>query len=236
LATAITAMGGTILTETTVDEINGAERTIRFNDDCAGFSSLVWAGNLHDLGRLLGEKLSHLEYLSTIFYNIVLRSRPRRNDQWIYYGDCDLQIVRVSIANNFAPYLIPEPWGGLIVEKTCRYQDKIWNNPAGLQSVIIDELMRVGLISSASDILSTMVEPVRDTYPVYHLNYRKGFSEIMATIKKCHPYITLLGRTGAFWYNNSDHSISLALKMARYLTGKETREPDKENIFSSEVH
>jgi protoporphyrinogen oxidase len=81
-----------------------------------------------------------------------------------------------------------------------------------------------------------MVEPVRDTYPVYHLHYRKGFSQIMGAIKKRHPYITLLGRTGAFWYNNSDHSISLALRMARYLTGKETREPDKENIFSSGVH
>jgi protoporphyrinogen oxidase len=236
LATAITAMGGTILTGTTIDEINGVTRTIRFNDDYAGFSRLVWTGNLHDLGRLLGEKFPFLEYLSTIFYNIVLRSRPPRKDQWIYYGDSDLQIVRVSIANNFAPYLVPEPWGGLIVEKTCRYQDKTWNNPASLQSVIIDELMRVGLISSALDILSTMVEPVRDTYPVYHLNYRKGFSQIMATVKKRHPYITLLGRTGAFWYNNSDHSISLALRMVRYLTGKETREPDKENIFSSEVH
>jgi protoporphyrinogen oxidase len=236
LATAITAMGGTILTGTTIDGIDGVTRTIHFNDAYAGFSCLVWTGNLHDLGRLLGEEFSHLDYLSTIFYNIVLRSRPRRKDQWIYYGDRDLHIVRVSIANNFAPYLVPEPWGGLIVERTCRYQDNIWNNPAGLQSVIIDELMRIGLISSASDILSIMVEPVRDTYPVYHLNYRKGFGQIMAAIKKRHPYITLLGRTGAFWYNNSDHSISLALKMACYLAGKETQEPDKENIFSSGTH
>jgi len=236
LATAITAMGGTILTGTTIDGIDGVTRTIRFNDDYAGFSHLVWTGNLHDLGRLLDEKFPHLEYLSTIFYNIVLRSQPRRKDQWIYYGDSDLHIIRVSIVNNFAPYLVPEPWGGLIVEKTCRYQDYIWNKPESLQPIIIDELMRVGLISSASDILSIMVEPVRDTYPVYHLNYRKGFGQITATVKKRHPYITLLGRTGAFWYNNSDHSISLALRMACYLTGKETREPDKENIFSSEVH
>jgi protoporphyrinogen oxidase len=236
LAAAITAMGGTILTGTTLDGIDGVTRTIRFNGSRAGFSCLVWTGNLHDLGRLLGEEFAHLDYLSTIFYNIVLRSRPRRQDQWIYYGDDDLHIVRVSIANNFAPYLVPEPWGGLIVERTCRYQDNIWNNPAGLQSVIIDELMRVGLISSASDILSIMVEPVRDTYPVYHLNYRKGFGQITAAVKKRHPYITLLGRTGAFWYNNSDHSISLALKMACYLTGKETQEPDKENIFSSGSH
>jgi protoporphyrinogen oxidase len=236
LATAVTAMGGMVLTGTTIDEIDGDTRTIRFNGSRAGFSHLVWTGNLHDLGHLLGERFSHLEYLSTVFYNVVSRSRPRREDQWIYYGDCDLHIVRVSIMNNFAPYLIPEPWGGFIIEKTCRYQDKIWNAPASLHSVIVDELVRVGLISSASDILSFMVEPVRDTYPVYHMEYRRGFGQIMATIKKRHPYITLLGRTGAFWYNNSDHSIKLALGMARYLTGKEIREPDKENIFSSEVH
>jgi protoporphyrinogen oxidase len=236
LATGVMAMGGMILTGTTIDEIDGDARTIRFNGTRTGFSRLVWTGNLHDLGYLLGEKFPHLEYLSTIFYNVVSRIRPWREDQWVYYGDCDLHIVRVSIVNNFASYLIPEPWGGLIVEKTCRYQDDIWNKPAQLQSLIVDELVRVGLISSASDVLSTMVEPVRDTYPVYHLNYRKGFGQIIATVKQRHPYITLLGRTGAFWYNNSDHSISLALRMARYLTGKETREPDKENIFSSEVH
>src|SRR4029453_4349460 len=67
LATAITAMGGTILTGTTVDGINGVTRKSRFNDDYAGFSHLVWTGNLHDLGRLLDEKFPHLEYLSTIF-------------------------------------------------------------------------------------------------------------------------------------------------------------------------
>jgi protoporphyrinogen oxidase len=236
LATAITAMGGTILTGTTLDQIDGKAKTIRCNGDRLGFSRLVWTGNLHDLGYLLDEKFAHLDYLSTVFYNVVSRSRPRREDQWIYYGDSDLQVVRVSIVNNFAPYLIPQPWGGLIIEKTCRYQDEIWNDPGSLRSTIVDELVRVGLISAPSDVLSAMVELVRDTYPVYHLEYRKGFSQIVATVKKRHPYITLLGRTGAFWYNNSDHSIKLALGMARYLTGKETREPDKENIFSSEVH
>jgi protoporphyrinogen oxidase len=236
LAAAVTAMGGTILTETTIDRIDGDMRTIRFNGNRFGFSRLVWTGNLHDLGYLLGEKFPHLEYLSTIFYNVVSRLRPRREDQWIYYGDSDLHVVRVSIVNNFAPYLIPEPWGGLIIEKTCRYQDTIWNDPASLQSVIIDELVRVDLISSASDILAARVESVRDTYPVYHMEYRKGFGQIAASVKKRHPYITLLGRTGAFWYNNSDHSIKLALGMARYLTGKASREPDKENIFSSGVH
>jgi hypothetical protein len=68
------------------------------------------------------------------------------------------------------------------------------------------------------------------------IDYRKGFSQITATMKKRHPYITLLGRTGAYWYNNSDHSIKLALGIANYLTGKNTLQPDKESIFSGDVH
>jgi protoporphyrinogen oxidase len=156
LEAAVTAMGGTILTGTTLDEIDDSTRTIRCNGTQAGFSRLVWTGNLHDLGDLLGEKFPRLEYLSTIFYNIVSRARSRRADQWIYYGDRDLHAVRVSIVNNFAPYLIPEPWGGLIVEKTCRYRDDVWNDPTRLQPVIVGELVRVGLLSSPLDILSRL--------------------------------------------------------------------------------
>ena len=236
LAVAISAQGGTLWTGTSVDAIDGAARTVTVNGERIKFSRLIWTGNLHDLGRLLGESFAHLDYLSTIFYNIVTRTRPARADQWIYYGDSDLRILRVSIANNFAPYLIPEPLGGLIVEKTCRYNDATWNDPASLEGPIIDELARVGLVTSRTDVLSIARECVRDTYPVYHMRYKKGFAEITATVKKRHPYVTLLGRTGAFWYNNSDHSIKVALGLARYLTGKQREEPDKENVFSGAVH
>ena len=236
LADAVAAGGGTIQTASTVEAIDGPRREAVVDGRHVRFSRVIWTGNLHDLGRLIGETFTTLDYLSTIFYNVITRSRPARADQWIYYGDSDLQIVRVSIVNNFAPYLIPEPFGGLIVEKTCRHGDEIWKDPARLEPALVDELVRVGLVSSSSDVLAVHRECVRDTYPVYHMNYKKGFSEIAATIRRRHPYITLLGRTGAFWYNNSDHSIKLALGMARYLTGLQAVEPDKETVFSGQVH
>lgn len=244
LAHAVTTGGGTILTGATVEAIDGAARQMVVNGPSTSlgtghrlkFSRLIWTGNLHDLGRLIGESFAKLDYLSTIFYNVVTRTRSSRADQWIYYGDSDLAIVRVSIVNNFAPYLMPPPLGGLIVEKTCRPGDEIWKDPKRIQPDLIAELVRVGLVSSASDVVAVHRECVRDTYPVYHLNYKRGFGEITATVKRRHPYITLLGRTGAFWYNNSDHSIKLALGMARYLTGRQVEEPDKETVFSGQVH
>jgi protoporphyrinogen oxidase len=236
LARAVTAGGGTILTGATVEAIEGSTREMVVDGQRVKFSRLIWTGNLHDLGRLIGESFARLDYLSTIFYNVITRSRSARADQWVYYGDSDLAIVRVSIVNNFAPYLMPAPLGGLIVEKTCRHGDEIWKAPAQLQPALVDELVRVGLLSSASDVIAVHRECVRDTYPVYHLNYKQGFGEITATVKRRHPYITLLGRTGAFWYNNSDHSIKLALGMARYLTGRQAEEPDKETVFSGQVH
>lgn len=236
LAAAVCAGGGTVLTGTSVDQLDESKKTLRVNGDRVRFSRLVWTGNLHDLGYLIGEKFPNLDYLSTIFYNMVTRTRPKRLDQWIYYGDSSLGVVRVSIVNNFASYLIPEPFGGLIVEKTCRHGDATWNDPGQWQAKFIDELKRVGLISGADDVLSIATERIRDTYPVYHMNYRQGFSGVTKMIKARHPYVTLLGRTGAFWYNNSDHSIKLALGMARYLNGKQRKEPDKESVFSGEVH
>jgi UDP-galactopyranose mutase len=42
--------------------------------------------------------------------------------------------------------------------------------------------------------------------------------------------LKLLGRTGAYWYNNSDHSMKMALDMARHLL-KGTPMQAKEALF-----
>lgn len=186
-----------------------------------------------DLAGLLDKKFTGLDYLSTIFYNVIVKKNKLRDDQWIYYGDSDLNMVRVSIEKNFARYLIPAGYGGVVVEKTCKYGDAVWQNPQKFLPALKDELVRVKLIDRMEQIKKIQIEPIKDTYPIYHSGYKKAFTQTESLISKKYPKIKLFGRLGAFWYNNADHSMKAALGMARYLTGKQKEIPTKENIFSA---
>ena len=58
-----------------------------------------------------------------------------------------------------------------------------------------------------------------DTYPIYHKRYLKDFATVTQMVKDFSQNIHLLGRCGAFWYNNSDHAMRMAIELAQELTG-----------------
>jgi len=232
LADKIKQQGGSILTSNKIDKLDYPNSAVKIKNKKFAYSRIIWTGNLHDLGKLTGEKFTDITYLSTIFYNIIVKKDNIRQDQWIYYGDKNLSIVRVTIEKNIAPYLTQKGYNNLIVEKTCKFGDKIWQSAEKTTDKILKELVQVNLIDNTNQIKKVSIEKIKDTYPIYHQDYKKGFAQVARTINTKYPNIKLFGRTGAFWYNNSDHSITAALRMAKYLTGLENKEPNKENIFS----
>jgi protoporphyrinogen oxidase len=224
---------GEIITAAKIEKINYQRSQLWVKGELVNYKQLVWTGNLLDLGKLLGENFSGLDYLSTIFYNFIIKKNRLRSDQWIYYGDWDLNMVRVSLEKNFASYLIPKGYSGVVVEKTCKYQDIVWNNPRQYLPLLQQELVQVGLIDNQDQIKKVYIEPIKDTYPIYHLSYKKAFVRVQLCMTKKYSRIKLLGRSGAFWYNNADHSIKAALGMARYLLGRQQQLITKDNIFSA---
>lgn len=177
---------------------------------------LVWSGNLKALAGLLGQEPPPIRYLSTVLYNIEVETSVLQQQQWIYYGGEDTVLSRVSITNEMADYMTPAGKAGLCVEVTTFEGKKHWNDPESLVDEIRSDLVRLGLVGKDSDMGAVHVERVRDTYPIYDLHYKKSFAASQAMVK---PFdnLKLLGRTGAYWYNNSDHSMKMALHMARHL-------------------
>ncbi|HSF16707.1 MAG TPA: FAD-dependent oxidoreductase [Vicinamibacteria bacterium] len=178
--------------------------------------ALVWSGNLLALARLLAQRPPSVRYLSTVLYNIEVNADVLQHRQWIYFGSHDTVISRVSITNEMAPYMAPSGKTGLCVEVTCFEGERVWRDPDSLVPEILDDLVRLRLVESSSAYGSVHVERVRDTYPIYDLDYRESFAAASRMVK---PFrnLRLLGRTGAYWYNNSDHSMKMALLMAKHL-------------------
>ena len=190
---------------------------------------LVWSGNLKALARLLGLEPPPLRYLSTVLYNMEIDGDVLQREQWIYYGGQDTVLSRVSITNEMADYMAPQGKSGLCVEVTGFEGKGHWDNPEALIPEIQSDLVRLKLVGSASDFAAVHVEKVRDTYPIYDLDYKSSFAKAAGMVK---PFenLKLLGRTGAYWYNNSDHSMKMALNMARHLL-KGTPMEAKEAVF-----
>ncbi len=190
---------------------------------------LVWSGNLKALARLLGKEPPPIRYLSTILYNMEIDRDVLQQQQWIYYGGQDTVLSRVSVTNEMADYMAPKGKAGLCVEVTGFEGKGHWGNPEALIPEIQADLVRLKLVSSQSDFGGVHVERVRDTYPIYDLDYKESFAKASGMVK---PFenLKLLGRTGAYWYNNSDHSMKMALQMARHLL-KGTPMEAKEALF-----
>ncbi len=233
LASQVRERGGEILLENTVRAIDtdgGKVVSVELADGRRlRPGHLVWSGNLKALARLVGQKPPPLRYLSTVLYNMEIDSDVLQQEQWIYFGGQDTVLSRVSITNEMADYMAPKGKSGLCVEVTGFEGKGHWENPDALIPEIQSDLVRLKLVRSASDFASVHVERVRDTYPIYDLDYKSSFAKASGMVK---PFenLKLLGRTGAYWYNNSDHSMKMALNMARHLL-KGTPMEAKEALF-----
>jgi protoporphyrinogen oxidase len=96
---------------------------------------------------------------------------------------------------------------------------------------VVKELKEMSFIRSQASVEAVHINPVADTYPIYHKRYHKDFGAAAGQVKKFSKRIHLLGRSGAFWYNNSDHSIRFALEMASRLLNKEESSFDYRHYF-----
>jgi protoporphyrinogen oxidase len=231
----VPAMGGEIRLRDTVTALhtgNGKIQEVELTDGTRLRPSyLIWSGNLIALARLLGQEPPGVRYLSTVLFNIEVKADVLQKQQWIYYGSSDTVLSRVTITKELAPYMSPPGTSGLCVEVTCFEGAEPWQNPEALIPQIQADLVRLRLVPSIQDFGAVHVERVRDTYPIYDLRYKESFAAAMRMAK---PYenLKLLGRTGAYWYNNSDHSMKMSLHLARHLL-KGAPMSEKEAFFNA---
>jgi protoporphyrinogen oxidase len=104
-------------------------------------------------------------------------------------------------------------------------------NPKQHTDGIIQELLHMRFVKDRKAIEDIRIEPVVDTYPIYHRHYNKDFGQAAASVKAFSKRIHLLGRSGAFWYNNSDHSIRFAMELADKILGRQKKEFNYRDYF-----
>lgn len=235
----IEAMGGRIITGVRPLRIltEGTEvRAIVTEQGELPCGHLAWSAPLNELNALLGLPAADLTYRSHIIYNIMLSAPPLHDFQWCYYGSKDLIFSRITNPATFSQETIPEGKGALCLEIACQEGDSLWRSPETLRSRIIEEMVQVGIISSAQQVEDMRCELVANAYPVYHLHYIQELERNDKNLSRW-SNVRLLGRTGKFWYNNMDHSIENACDHAlSLLQGMQDTSSELQSVVQTLTH
>lgn len=129
-------------------------------------------------------------------------------DCWIYIQDRNVRLGRLQIYNNWSPYLVKDAehtvWIGL--EYFVREGDEYWNmSEKEFADLGIREMIKIGLIDSAEEVLDFHMEKVKKAYPAYFDTYQE-MDKLVAYLNTI-GNLYCVGRNGQHRYNNIDHSM-----------------------------
>ena len=181
----------------------------------AGFRAdlVIWTAPVTGLWQMLDRGPTSLSFVSTLCYNYEVGGSPRIPYQWCYFGQEDIVYSRVSIPSFFSPGTAPDGGYGLCVEVTCNEGDDRWEHPERLTAAIEAQLFSTGVLRTGDGLSAPHIEHIRDTYPVYRLDYQEEMVRVRQGLGSIRN-LRLLGRSGTYWYNNMDHSVRMALDLA----------------------
>jgi protoporphyrinogen oxidase len=229
----IKARKGRILTGTGARMVgaNGKIEAVYAGDERIEPSVVIWTAPITLACSQLGVEVPDLPYLSTLFFNVMLKGDVPRDYQWCYYGADDLVFSRISTPRYFSEDTCPPGTTGLCCEITCREGDDRWRHAERLTDWVVDDLVKVGLVRSRRDVLDCRIERVPETYPIYHRTYPRHLERARKALAQFEN-LQLAGRTGMFWYNNMDHSMENAMQLARKLLRDSGREDAEESVLA----
>ena len=151
-------------------------------------------------------------------------------DNWVYVQDRTVKMGRFQIYNNWSPYLVKDlkntVWVGL--EYFCFEGDSMWNmTEEEFARMAIDEMVKLGLINSASEVIDYHMERVKKAYPAYFDTYDEmdKLVDYLNTIDNLY----CVGRNGQHRYNNIDHSMCTSFETVKNILSGAT---DRSNIWN----
>jgi protoporphyrinogen oxidase len=158
-----------------------------------------------------------LRFRNTILVYLHVDGDQLFDDQWVYVHAPELRMGRVTNFRNW----VPELYGSakttiLAAEFWCDSSDAAWSeSDVLLIERATNELATTSLLGGAK-VLSGHVVRIPRCYPVYEIDYRDHLQKVVEHLRS-YQGLTVIGRYGAFKYNNQDHSILMGILAAENL-------------------
>ncbi|MCR5599620.1 MAG: NAD(P)/FAD-dependent oxidoreductase [Ruminococcus sp.] len=151
-------------------------------------------------------------------------------DCWVYVQDRRVKMGRFQIYNNWSPYMVKDlghtVWVGL--EYFVSEGDKFWNmTEQQFSDFCVKEMVKLGLIDSADEVIDTHMEKVKKAYPAYFDTYEE-MDKLISYLDTI-PNLFCVGRNGQHRYNNIDHSMVTSFEAVKAIKSGST---DKSAIWN----
>jgi protoporphyrinogen oxidase len=158
--------------------------------------------------------IDQLRFRNTLLVYLHVDGTDLFPDQWLYIHSPDLLMGRVTNFRNW----VPELYGSaqttiLALEYWANDDEALWReDDAALIARAEREIRSTGLLGKAT-VLDGDVFRIRRCYPVYARGYKELLRPVIAYLNGF-TGLTVIGRYGAFKYNNQDHSILMGILAA----------------------
>lgn len=218
----ITARGGKVHLNTPVEKVvtaNNRVTKLRLeNGKEIAYDHIVSTMPLTLLSERLGtmpeeliRKVKSLKFRNTILAYLQVDRTDLFPDQWLYIHDAEVETGRITNFRNW----VPELYGSnrqsiLCMEYWCNFEDTLWStDDETLKALARKEIAKIGL-ASEQEILDAHVFRIPRCYPVYFSGYQQMLQPVQAFLGKI-SNLHVIGRYGAYKYNNQDHSILMGM-------------------------
>ncbi|MEZ4814667.1 MAG: FAD-dependent oxidoreductase [Bdellovibrionota bacterium] len=153
------------------------------------------------------ESALKLKFRNTIIVYLEVEGTGLFPDQWLYVHDSKLQTGRVTNFRNWVPEICQESGNTILaMEYWCYDDEQKWQlSDSDLIQLGMKEIRETGLIENRRIIQGEVLRIPR-CYPVYQTGYKESLSLVENYLSEMSG-LQVIGRYGAFKYNNQDHSI-----------------------------
>jgi protoporphyrinogen oxidase len=225
MQTFVNANGGKVLCNQPVKRVLKAGDTATgielMNGDILNYDHVVstmpftvMVKQLPDVPQPIVDFANKLTFRNTILVYLHIDGKDLFPDNWLYVHSADVETGRISNFRNYVPEILNGKETTIVaMEYWCYDHDAMWSmSEAELIELGKKEFIKTGL-HKGCPILDGHVYKIQRCYPVYSNNYKdvlKPIESYLSGIKG----LSVIGRYGAFKYNNQDHSILMGLLAA----------------------
>lgn len=162
-----------------------------------------------------------LKFRNTILVYLRLDIENAFPDQWIYIHSKELKTGRITNFKNWCKKINKGQKDTIIcLEYWCYETDGMWSwENEKLINLAKEEINKTKLVNY--DLIKDgNVVRIPRCYPVYSIGYKENLKPIREYLSKFEN-LSVIGRYGAFKYNNQDHSILMGLMAAKNISQNE---------------
>jgi len=227
----IESKGGKVKTRTGVEKILSSKgtvcsiqlengETIKYDQVISTMPLTQMVARLPEVPAEVLKQSGKLKFRNTILVYLKVDRIDLFTDQWLYIHDPSVSFGRVTNFRNWIPSIYGSSQASVLcMEYWCNFEDELWlMEPEEIIRIAKKEIVLAGLVPENMEMEGEVIRLPR-CYPVYFRGYREILKPIQAyldTISGLH----VIGRYGAYKYNNQDHGILMGMRVAENITSQ----------------